>query len=290
MTSVFHTECQWRVVAEVRRSEHLNMSIYEFIASCRGGLGLKAWVALISLLTAATASVGAEEHLRTNDVEQVDPSSSVNKRLPSTNAPDLAETRMKAEQGDALAQYNLGIFYRKGEGVAKDPKEAFKWLSRSAEQGDARSMAVAAMMCAAGEGVERDFKRAAEFATRAARLGDAKGETFLAMLCFAGDGVEKDAATALSWARKAADQGLDEAQYLIGEIYTHGGKGVTADQVQAATWYRRAAEQGNAKGQAELGRRFAEGSGVPRNSQAALLCLGKAAAAGDAKGELLERK
>jgi TPR repeat protein len=44
-----------------------------------------------------------------------------------------------AEQGDADAQFNLGVCFDNGEGVAKDPVEAVKWYRMAAEQGDARA-------------------------------------------------------------------------------------------------------------------------------------------------------
>jgi TPR repeat protein len=41
-----------------------------------------------------------------------------------------------AEQGDAIAQYNLGISYKEGQGVKKDKNKAAEWLSKAAAQGD----------------------------------------------------------------------------------------------------------------------------------------------------------
>ena len=41
-----------------------------------------------------------------------------------------------AEQGNANAQYNLGLCYKNGEVVDKDEKEAVKWFTKSAEQGN----------------------------------------------------------------------------------------------------------------------------------------------------------
>jgi TPR repeat protein len=40
-----------------------------------------------------------------------------------------------AEQGDASAQFNLGMMYAKGEGVPKDNVEAVEWVRKAAEQG-----------------------------------------------------------------------------------------------------------------------------------------------------------
>src|SRR5450759_6006866 len=43
--------------------------------------------------------------------------------------------RPLAEQGDASAQYNLGVFYDNGLGVPQDHVRALMWLNLSAAQG-----------------------------------------------------------------------------------------------------------------------------------------------------------
>ena len=45
----------------------------------------------------------------------------------------FAETKAKAEAGDAIAQYNLGVMYEKGQGVEQDFKEAVKWWQKAAD-------------------------------------------------------------------------------------------------------------------------------------------------------------
>jgi len=49
----------------------------------------------------------------------------------SGNADDY---RAKAEQGDAEAQFNLGLCYYNGKGVEKSASETLKWLQKSARQ------------------------------------------------------------------------------------------------------------------------------------------------------------
>jgi hypothetical protein len=51
----------------------------------------------------------------------------------------LREWRPLAEQGDAGAQYNLGVMYRQGQGVPQDDKTAVKWYRLAAEQGHAEA-------------------------------------------------------------------------------------------------------------------------------------------------------
>ena len=44
--------------------------------------------------------------------------------------------RKSADQGNALAQFNLGLMYRKGWGVPKDYVLAYMWFNISATNGD----------------------------------------------------------------------------------------------------------------------------------------------------------
>ena len=44
--------------------------------------------------------------------------------------------RFSAHQGNADAQYRLGMMYVNGEGVPQDDLEAYKWLSLSVSHGD----------------------------------------------------------------------------------------------------------------------------------------------------------
>ncbi len=48
----------------------------------------------------------------------------------------LQEWGPLAEQGDAFAQYAIGLMYAKGRGVPQDYDEAVAWYLLSAEQGD----------------------------------------------------------------------------------------------------------------------------------------------------------
>ncbi|MBP6647301.1 MAG: sel1 repeat family protein, partial [Burkholderiaceae bacterium] len=49
--------------------------------------------------------------------------------------------RMAAEQGDAIAQFNLAVSYVKGLGVTRDLGKAHMWLSFSARYGDRQAAA-----------------------------------------------------------------------------------------------------------------------------------------------------
>src|SRR5262249_26048183 len=51
----------------------------------------------------------------------------------------IEEVKAKAEAGDAEFQVELGRRYGKGEGVAKDQEEALKWYRKAAGQNFARA-------------------------------------------------------------------------------------------------------------------------------------------------------
>jgi TPR repeat protein len=46
-----------------------------------------------------------------------------------------------AGQGNARAQHLIGVMYRKGEGVARNPVRAFAWFSLAAAHGDREATA-----------------------------------------------------------------------------------------------------------------------------------------------------
>src|ERR1019366_8653341 len=51
------------------------------------------------------------------------------------NSQALQQLRTLATEGDAAAQYNLGLIYENGTGVPQDYAESVRWYRKSAEQG-----------------------------------------------------------------------------------------------------------------------------------------------------------
>ncbi|RLB71806.1 MAG: hypothetical protein DRH07_05860, partial [Deltaproteobacteria bacterium] len=90
--------------------------------------------------------------------------------------------RKAAEQGDAKAQFNLGLMYVKGNGVTLDHVEAVKWYRKAAEQGVAKAQIKLALMYAKGDGVTQDYSMAHMFCDIAAANGYAKAEKFRDLL------------------------------------------------------------------------------------------------------------
>jgi TPR repeat protein len=68
----------------------------------------------------------------------------------------LAHKAKAESQGDASAQYQLGVYYFNGYGVAVDLAESFKWYSKAAEQGHAGAQLALGGCYYAGKGVAKD--------------------------------------------------------------------------------------------------------------------------------------
>ena len=121
---------------------------------------------------------------------------------------NIGDCRKKAEQGDAGAQYDLGLMYNNGQGVAQDYKEAVKWYKHSAEQGHAEAQNALGIVYANGQSVAQDYEEAAK------------------------------------WYRKAAEQGVVNAQYELGLLYAKG-QAVPRDFVMAHMFWTVSAISGH---------------------------------------------
>ena len=73
---------------------------------------------------------------------------------------DIADLRARAEQGNALAQFNLGVNYTSGEGVPQDDVEATRWFRLAAEQGHLGAQEFLGAKYWVGSGVPQDYVQA----------------------------------------------------------------------------------------------------------------------------------
>ena len=89
-----------------------------------------------------------------------------------------AETKAliaKAEQGEADAQFLLGVMYFDGTGVPQDDKEAVKWYRKAAEQGYSVAQHDLGMAYYKGQGVLKDTVTAYAWFNVAVANGDEDG-------------------------------------------------------------------------------------------------------------------
>ena len=87
-----------------------------------------------------------------------------------------------AKKGFAQAQYNLGVMYGNGKGVAKNYSKAIKWWNLAADQGNDKAQYNLGVMYEEGKGVKKNLKTAKKWFQLASNQGLAKAKEKLNLL------------------------------------------------------------------------------------------------------------
>ena len=85
----------------------------------------------------------------------------------------------QTEQGDAKAQYNLGVIHANGKGVPKNDSEAVKWYRKAADQGHAGGQFGLGSAYFLGRSVPQDYVQAYMWLALAKAQGHEKAATGL---------------------------------------------------------------------------------------------------------------
>lgn len=129
--------------------------------------------------------------------------------------------RKYAKEGNAIAQYNLGIMYSNAQGVKNNDQHAVYCYQKAADQGCATAQNNLGWMYTNGRGVEKDDQKAVFWYRKAAEQGNATAQYNLGLMYDNGCGVEKDDQKAVLWYRKSAAQGHSNARINFITLYTN---------------------------------------------------------------------
>jgi TPR repeat protein len=77
-----------------------------------------------------------------------------------------------AQQGNASAQFSLGVMYEQGRGVPQDDTKAVVWYIKAAQQGHVSAQYNLGLMYAKGQGVPQNYKIAYILFNMAASKGN----------------------------------------------------------------------------------------------------------------------
>ena len=97
-----------------------------------------------------------------------------------------------ARQGNAQAQYNLGVMYEQGKGMAQNNKQALAWYQKAANQGHIKAQNNLGVMYSQGKGVVPNNQQAFVWYQKAANQGFAGAQYNLAMMYKDGLGVARN--------------------------------------------------------------------------------------------------
>ncbi|CAM9933129.1 unnamed protein product, partial [Ectocarpus fasciculatus] len=108
---------------------------------------------------------------------------------------------LAAEQGHMESQYEIGLCYKNGIGVASDIDLSKVWLQRASDKGH-----LSAMLYLVQNGLVQDPAIIFRYAELAASEGSADGQFELASCYRKGTGIEVDMFSAKLWFQRASDQ------------------------------------------------------------------------------------
>ncbi|PZF76972.1 sel1 repeat family protein [Aestuariivirga litoralis] len=190
-----------------------------------------------------------------------------------------------AKVGDVDAQYQVGLAYETGKGVAVDEAEAARWFRQAALQGNVEAQYHLARLVSRGaKGLKQDYPTALKLYQDAAAKGFAPAMDALGQAYQQGRGAEVDLARAAEWYQKAADQKLADAQNNLGMLYLEG-KGVARDLNKAFSLFEAAAAQNDPWGLNNLGGMYEMGWGTTADKTRALDLYQQALAAGNTRAQ-----
>ncbi|MGN6209035.1 hypothetical protein [Asticcacaulis sp.] len=175
-------------------------------------------------------------------------------------AQSFQESLSAAEKGDVFAQYQTGLNYYLGQGVAVDKQKAVEWFEKSVDGGLPWAAGQLSDIYLTGDGVIKDQDKGKHYAEEAdkyvvdsmlhpekyafidehlrqvaegqtrellaqAQLGDIEAQRRVAQNYEQGlDGFERNEAEAFSWYKKAADQGDGEAMQALAQLLISSDK------------------------------------------------------------------
>jgi uncharacterized RDD family membrane protein YckC len=195
------------------------------------GMAICAFVVVLALISSALTPVvvAKVKGIYTSDTEERQPTSQstapAEHQTPKANESsdkkptvDLEEKRkleVAANQGDPVAQYQLGKMYFK----EKNYEEAAGWMRLSVDQGYAIAQDHLANLYFSGLGVPEDPKEAVRLYRLAAKHGVAGANYSLGWAYKEGKGVPQDTKASLRYYGLAADQGDVTAMFELGYAY-----------------------------------------------------------------------
>lgn len=145
-----------------------------------------------------------------------------------------------SDMGDDYGSWNLGKYYRDGNGVPQDIKKAINLFTIAADKGHTGAMRDLALLHRYGRGIEKDCLEAEQWYKKAIEKGKKEWITELADFYLEETGIADNFAKAILCYKKAVEINNVYASYKLGEIYEKGN-GVDVNYASAIYWYRKAA-------------------------------------------------
>jgi uncharacterized protein len=142
----------------------------------------------------------------------------------------LREWQPLADQGNTVAEYNVGLLYANGQGVPKDDAQARQWYEKAAVKGHADAQVDLGILFVYGRGVPQDYKMAVYWLRLSANQGNDLAQRKLGLMFERGDGVLQDYVRAYMWYSLGAAKGAKIGAAMRDAL----AKRMTSDQIAEA--------------------------------------------------------
>ncbi|MFY7698442.1 MAG: tetratricopeptide repeat protein [Legionella sp.] len=160
-----------------------------------------------------------------------------------------------AQAGDATAQFNLGLIYEKGKGIAVDYDKAKALYELAAAHGHPQAMVQLAglyLNIDSKEFAPNQLQRALAWYKKAADLGDRDALYQLGLFAEIGLGSKLSLDDAVNYYQKAANKNNTKAIIALARIYQYGSAGIAPDELKAIKYYQHLATINNSYAQYQL--------------------------------------
>ena len=130
-----------------------------------------------------------------------------------------------AQNGDAKAQFDLGVMYFRGIGVPQDYMKALDFFEKASNQGYERAkeyipktyFALGSHYFSEDAGERQDDQEAFKWFSKAAELGHAQSQYIIGLMYYFGEGIPKDESKGVQLIKQSAQNGFGEARKVIDE-------------------------------------------------------------------------
>jgi uncharacterized protein len=191
-----------------------------------------------------------------------------------------------ADAGHLAAQTQLGHLYNRGEGIPRDPEQAFYWFHRAAQQGDPVAQNDVGIFYLQGVGVEANPSEGLQWILQSAESGLTVAEYNLARALYTGELLTQDYSAAFGYFKRLADKNIPYGFYMMGLQHLNG-QGVEQDYDAAFRLFSEGAARRDPASKYALALCYFEGLGVEVYTTAGLAYLESAASLGYADAQFL---
>lgn len=158
--------------------------------------------------------------------------------------------KLAADNGSNNAMYNIGLFYKNGEGVNRNIDLALDWFKRAGYLGNIDAIY---NMIDYYENVNEDKMKALEWYHIGACFDDDKLMFHIGNFYYNGSNlmIPKNINQALKWYNKSADKGNTNAMLHVGILHAKGINN-EVNMKEAIKWFQKSADGGNSNAHAAL--------------------------------------